>query len=179
MMDKESCQTLWHGKVFDLNREEIVLPNGKKMMSEVIRHPGSSSIIPILEEKWVVLIHQYRPSLRRFIWEIPSGTMDLGEDPLECAKRELIEECGYQGNDFEKLGEILTAPGYSDERIHLFMATDLIPCPQHLDEDECLTIHPLPFDEVIEMIERGEIQDAMTMIGIKMAYPIWQRRKGF
>jgi len=98
---------------------------------------------------------------------------------LECAKRELREECGFVGKKFEKLGDILIAPGYSDERIHLFMAADLIPCEQNLDEDELLTPHVFPFGQAMGMIERGEIQDAMTIVGLTMAYPIWQRRKGF
>ena len=171
MRDKGDREMLWHGKVFDLIREEIVLPTRRKTTVEVIRHPGSASIVPLLNDGRVVLIQQFRPSLEQVIWEIPAGTLGPGEDPLGCARRELMEECGYQGNRFEKLGEILPAPGYCDERIHLFVATDLTPCAQHLDEDECLTIHPLPFEEVLDMIRRGEIQDATTIVGLLLAYP--------
>jgi len=151
------------------------LPNGKKMMAEFIHHPGSSGVIPSMDENSVVLIHQYRPILKDFIWEIPSGTMLPGEDPLTCAKRELEEECGLLSRRFEKLGEILVAPWYSDERTHLFLAKELAPCKQKLDEDEILTTHILSFDQAMKMIERGEIQDAMTIIGIKLAYSIWKR----
>jgi ADP-ribose pyrophosphatase len=98
------------------------------------------------------------------------------EDPLECAKRELREECGFHGKKFDKFGEILIAPWYSDERIYLFMARELIPCEQKLDEDEILTTHPLPFGQAVGMIDRGEIQDATTIIGIKLAYSIWKRK---
>ena len=171
MRDKGDREMLWHGKVFDLIREEIVLPTRRKTTVEVIRHPGSASIVPLLNDGRVVLIQQFRPSLEQVIWEIPAGTLGPGEDPLGCARRELMEECGYQGNRFERLGEILPAPGYCDERIHLFVATDLTPCAQHLDEDECLTIHPLPFEEVLDMIRRGEIQDATTIVGLLLAYP--------
>jgi len=170
-------EVIYHGRVFDLYREETVLPNGKKMMAEFIHHPGSSGVVPILETNSILLIHQYRPVLRDFIWEIPSGTMLPGESPLECAKRELREECGFLGKKFEKFGEILIAPWYSDERIYLFMATELVPCEQNLDEDEILTTHLFPFDHVVEMIDRGEIQDAATMIGIKTAYFIWRKGK--
>jgi len=179
MRDKESGQTLWHGKVFDFSIEETILPNGKITVTEVIRHPGSSAIVPFFGKESVILIREYRPTTRDFIWEIPAGTMLPGEEPVECAKRELREECGFVGKEFEKLGEILIAPGYSDERIHLFMATELVSCKQALDEDELLTTHIFPFDRAMAMIEKGEIQDATTMIGIKMAYPIWQKRKGF
>jgi len=168
---------IYHGRVFDVYREETALPNGKKMMTEFIHHPGSSGVIPLMDENLVVLIHQYRPILKDFIWEIPSGTMLPEESPLECAKRELREECGFLGKKFEKFGEILIAPWYSDERIYLFMATELVPCEQNLDEDEILTTHLFPFDHVVEMIDRGEIQDAATMIGIKTAYFIWRKGK--
>ena len=100
-----------------------------------------------------------------------------GEDPLACAKRELREECGFLGKRFENFGEILIAPWYSDERIYLFIATELIPCEQNLDEDEILTTHLFSFGHAVEMIDRGEIQDATTIIGIQMAYSIWKRGK--
>jgi ADP-ribose pyrophosphatase len=169
-MKNEKTRTLWHGRVFDFSREEIVLPNGKPTTVEVIHHPGSSAVIPVLENGSVVLIYQYRPAIRSFIWEVPAGTLHPGEDPLEGARRELREECGLDGNRFEKVGEVLVAPGYSDERISLFMATELSPCDQDLDEDELLTIHRIPFDQAMGMIEKGEIQDAMTISGLGAAY---------
>ena len=165
----------WHGRVFDFKSEEEVLPNGKHTSIEVIRHPGSSAIVPVQGDHFVLLLRQYRPAIRRFIWEIPAGTMRLGENPLDCAKRELQEECGVIGNCFENMGEILIAPGYSDERIHLFLASGFTPCEQRLDEDEYLEIHSLRFDETMEMIERGEIEDAMSIVGLKMAHSRLQR----
>ena len=160
----------WQGRVFDFKVEETTLPNGKHSTIEAIRHPGSSAIVPVEETKSVVLLRQYRPAIRSFIWEIPAGTMHRGEDPLECARRELREESGFIGQRFEKIGEILIAPGYSDERIHLFLATDLSPCEQKLDEDEYLEIHSFNFEEAMKMIERRDIQDAMTIVGLNMAY---------
>jgi ADP-ribose pyrophosphatase len=170
-------EVIYHGRVFDLYREEVTLPNDKKMMAEFIHHPGSSGVIPLVDENSVVLIHQYRPILNDFIWEIPSGTMLPGEDPLTCAKRELEEECGFKGKKFEKLGEIWIAPWYSDEQIHLFVATELIPCKQNLDEDEILTPQILPFDQAMKKIEKGEIQDATTIIALQLAYPIFERNR--
>jgi ADP-ribose pyrophosphatase len=168
-------EVIYHGRVFDLYREETTLPNGKKMMAEFIHHPGSSGVIPLIDENSVVLIHQYRPILKDFIWEIPSGTMSPGEDPLTCAKRELEEECGLLGKRFEKLAEILVAPWYSDERIHLFLAKELTPCEQKLDEDEILTTHIISFDQAMKMIEKGEIQDATTILGLQLAHSILKR----
>jgi ADP-ribose pyrophosphatase len=177
MTKNEKTQMLWHGKVFNFSREEITLPNGKHTVIEAIHHPGSSAVVPVLENESVLLIRQYRPAIKDFIWEIPSGTMLPEENPLECARRELCEECGFLGKKFDKFGEILIAPWYSNERIYLFMATDLTPCGQNLDEDEILTTHLFPFDRTLAMIENGEIQDATTIIGIKIAYPLWKMRK--
>lgn len=171
MMENKEGQIIWHGRVFDFNVEEMILPNGKETKIGFIHHPGSSAVVPIFENESILLIRQYRPTIKGFIWEIPSGTMLPGEEPLECGKRELQEECGFQSNQFEKIGEILIAPWYSDERIYLFLATELIPCDQNLDEDEIITTHLFSFDQAMAMIERGEIQDATTIVGLKMAYP--------
>ena len=168
-------KTVWQGKAFAYNSMTMILPNGKSAEIGCIRHPGSSAILPVSENGFITLVHQYRPAIGDFIWEIPSGTMLPGEAPLECAKRELREECGLMGKKYEKLGEVLIAPWYSDERIHLFMATELTLCEIELDEDEILTPHSFPIDEAMAMIAMGEIQDATTILGLKMAYPNWKK----
>jgi len=176
MTNLDDKQILWHGKVFDFNVEERVLPNGRKIEMGVIHHPGSAAILPVFEDGSIVLIHQYRPAIGDFIWEIPSGTMGPGEDPLACARRELREECGLKSNRLEKIGEILIAPWYSDERLHLFVATALIPCNQDLDEDEILTTHTFSFDQVMSMAERGEIRDATTLLTLRTACLILKKK---
>ncbi len=177
MPDQNKKRTVWRGRVFSLTVEESALPDGRKTITEVIRHPGSSGIVPVDSSQSVILIKEFRPVIGRYIWEIPAGTMKPGEDPLECARRELQEECGLIGKKFEKLGEILIAPGYSDERIHLFMAADLMPSRQTLDEDELLTTQPVPFESAMKMIEGGEIEDAMTIVGLQMARAKLRRRQ--
>jgi ADP-ribose pyrophosphatase len=176
-MGDEKKQTMWKGKAFEFQQEEVLLPNGRKTVAGVVRHPGSAAIVPVLQDGSVVLIHQFRQGVRDFVWEIPAGTMDPGEDPLACARRELQEECGYAGNRFEKLAEIWVAPGYSSECIHLFLATDLIARESHPDEDECLTVHLFPFQQALEMVEQNEIREAMTIVAIQKAYPVWKGRK--
>ncbi len=111
MKSHEGSQTLWHSRSFDFDREEMVLPNGRKTVAGVIRHPGSAAVVPVLPDGSVILIHQFRYGVKGFVWEIPAGTMDPGEDPLACARREIQEECGYSARRFEKLGEIWVAPG--------------------------------------------------------------------
>jgi ADP-ribose pyrophosphatase len=173
MENKEGKRPVWHGRAFDFDEEVITLPNGKRIVAGVIKHSGSSAIVPVREDGSVVMIEQYRPAIRDFVWEIPAGCMDPGEDPLTCAKRELQEETGYAGNRFQKVGEIWVAPGYSTECIHLFLATELMPSESHLDEDELLSVHFFPFLKALEMVARNEIKDAMTMIALQMAYPVW------
>jgi ADP-ribose pyrophosphatase len=175
-IDKES---IWRGKTYDFSCHHLHLPNGKKIEIGVIHHSGSSAIIPVFEDGSIQLVYQHRSAVDRDIYELPSGSMLPGEDPLGCAKRELQEECGLLGNRFEKIGELLIAPWYSDEKIYLFMAMDLVSCEQHLDEDEFLTTHRFTFDQALSMVEKGEIQDATTIIGLQLTYPIWQKKKSF
>ena len=158
------------GKVFKLIKEKVTLDNGVTTDLEFIEHPGATAIIPMLTDSRVLLIKQYRHALRKYIWEIPAGTLDPQESVMNCAKRELIEETGYSAGKLQKLGEITPVPGYSDERIHIFLATDLRPAEQELDQDEIINVHPCEFSEAMEMIEKGKIQDAKSIAGLCLAH---------
>ena len=162
----EREETIHEGRVFRLCREHVILPGGVEADFDVIHHPGSSAIVALLPDDQVVMVKQYRQAIGEFIWEIPAGTLDPGEDPLECARRELIEETGYRAGHWEKIIEILPAPGYTDERIHLFSARDLQSAPQNLDRDEVLEVVQLSRGEALAMIQDGRIQDALTIIGL-------------
>ena len=164
-------QLLRKGRVFDFTVENVTLSNGFTVDLEVIRHPGASAIVPVVENDNILMLKQYRHAIGRAIWEIPAGTFDRSEDALACARRELIEETGYAGGAFDRLGAITPVPGYSDEIIHLFLATELAPARQKLDQDEILEVHPLPVRQVVQMIREGEIQDAKTITGIFLALP--------
>ena len=161
--------TMHEGKVFRLDRENVTLENGLTIDLDIIHHPGASAIIPFTENNTLLMIKQYRHAAGGFIWEIPAGTLDPDEAPLHCAKRELIEETGFSAKAWQKLGEITPLPGYSDERIHIFLATDLTPAEQDLDMDEILHVHKISFDNAIEMVRRGEIEDGKTISGLFMA----------
>ena len=154
------------GRVFKMITENITLANGISVDIDIIRHPGASAIIPFYDEDTVMLIKQYRHAVGGYIWEIPAGTLDPDETPIICAKRELIEETGYSARGWQKLGEITPVPGYSDERTHIFLATELIPAEQNLDKDEILDVHKVKLKNAIEMIHKGEIQDSKTMCGL-------------
>lgn len=170
MTSSNDSKALIHkGRVFNLFWETVALPDGKEFHLDVIRHPGAAAIVPMTRNDTVIMIEQYRHAVGGTIWEIPAGTLDAGESPLSCARRELTEETGYAAAAWEKLGEITPVPGYSDERIQIFLATDLSPAAQNLDPDEVLAVRELPFAQAMEMITDGRIQDAKTICGLFMA----------
>ena len=164
-----SQEALYQGRVFRLDKENITLGNGVNVDVDIIRHPGASAIVPLLKENTLLMIRQYRHAVGDFIWEIPAGTLDANEAPIQCARRELIEETGYSADSWHELGKIYPLPGYSDERIHIFLASDLTPARQDLDMDEVLEVHEVDFKDAIEMIYKGEIQDAKTIAALMFA----------
>ncbi|MFI5395429.1 MAG: NUDIX domain-containing protein [Candidatus Binatia bacterium] len=160
---------IYKGRILDLRLEEVTLPNQVTVTLEMIRHPGAAAIVPVHDDGSVTLVHQYRYAAGGFIWEIPAGKLDGGEDPIRCAARELQEEAGLVAAELVQLGAIFTAPGFCDERIHLFLARKLTPAAQQLDEDEVLSISRMPMQRALSMIRAGEIQDAKTIAGLHHA----------
>ncbi len=137
----------------------------------MIRHPGASAVVPFVsdpngDDPQLLLIRQYRYAAGDFIYEIPAGRLDPGESPLECATRELLEETGCTAERVEPLLPIMTTPGFTDEKIHLFMASGLTVGETRREADEFIELVKLPLSEVLQMIERGEIVDGKTLIAI-------------
>lgn len=158
--------SLYKGKIFDVVLEKVTLPNGAVKDREIVRHSGASAMVPLLDDGRVVLIKQYRHAVGEFVWEIPAGTLEPDEAPMECARRELVEETGYEATNFEKLTEILPAPGYTDEHIHIFLATGLQAVDQRLEDDEVLELQPTVLETALAMVAQGEIRDAKTIAGL-------------
>ena len=163
-------KNIYNGKVVVLNVESVTLPNGARAELEIVRHPGASAIVPLKEDGTVVLIRQYRHAVGGFIYEIPAGKLDRDEDPLVCASRELEEQVGYRAARFELLTSIFTAPGFTDEVIHIYLATGLTQGRQKLDHDEVLDIVEVPIEKAIGMVQAGEIRDAKSIVGLQTAY---------
>lgn len=161
-------KVLHRGRVFDFTLERITLENDETVELEVIRHPGAAAIVAMPDSESVLLLRQYRHAVGGYIWEVPAGTVDGDESPGQCARRELIEETGFSGRNWEKLGEIRPVPGYSDERIHLFLATGLTPDRQRLDRDELIQVKPLSLEQALAMIDEGRIQDAKTICALML-----------
>jgi len=164
-----SSVTRHEGRIFRIVTENVTLPGGATTDVDILHHPGAAAIVPYDSDNRVILIKQYRHALRDHIWEIPAGTLDGEESALQCAQRELVEETGFSAAAWHKLGAITPVPGYSDERVHIFVATRLVPAAQDLDEDEILDIHHIGFHEALGMIRRGEIRDGKTISGLFMA----------
>jgi ADP-ribose pyrophosphatase len=165
-----SSNRIYSGKVLKLDLDTVALPNGSTTELEILRHPGASAVVPLKEDGSVVLIRQLRHAAGGFIYEIPAGKLDPQEDPKDCAARELEEEVGYRAGSLELLTSIWTAPGFTDEVIHIYLGTYLEVGKQNLDQDEILEIVEWPLEEAMAKILDGTIRDAKTIIGLQMVY---------
>ncbi len=153
--------------MFDHQVDEIEYESGKKGIREIAIHPGGAVVIPVKDNGKLILVKQFRYPLQKWLIEFPAGKLDANEDPLICARRELEEETGYKAKKFEKLGEILTAPGYCTEILHIYKATELTPGNINREEGEHgMEILELSLKQIEEMILNGEITDAKTIVGI-------------
>ena len=165
---------IYTGKVLSLDMDRVRFPDGSVGELEMVRHSGASAVVPFLsdpadEDPQLLLIHQYRYAANGFLYELPAGRLDPGEEPADCARRELREETGCSADRVEFLYTIYTTPGFTDERIHLFMATGLTQGDTGRESDEFLTVETLPLSRALEMIRGGVIQDAKTALGILYA----------
>ncbi|MYA29472.1 MAG: NUDIX hydrolase [Nitrospira sp. SB0672_bin_25] len=158
---------IYKGKIIDLSVETVTLPNGATADLEVITHPGAAAVVPMKDDRMVVMVRQYRHAVGGFIYEIPAGKLHPGEDPGECAAREVEEETGYKVGRLEPLLSFLTTPGFTNEIIHIFVGHELSPGTQNLGADEVLEIIEMPLDQAIARINDGGIQDAKTIIGLQ------------
>lgn len=142
------------------------LPNGLTKQFRMIDHPGAVLIVPFMDARNIILLRQYRPALGKYLFELPCGTIDPRESPLVCAKRELIEETGYKGAKFSKLGKIYPAPGYTNEIIYLYQAQQLTPWQAEKDQDEIISIRIVSRSEIKSMVIHRKINDAKTICAL-------------
>ncbi|MBA7530391.1 Methanol dehydrogenase activator [subsurface metagenome] len=155
---------IYEGKVVQLRVDTVSLPDGRTKLREIVVHPGAAAIVPLMNEE-VLLVEQYRKAIASPTLEIPAGTLEEGESPEECAKRELIEETGFQASKLDKLIEYYPSPGFSSEMIHVFKASGL---KKVSDAEAELSITFVRLEELLAMIKRGEVKDGKTVIGVLM-----------
>lgn len=157
---------IFEGRVFGVRVDRALLPDGRETRREVVEHSGGASIVALDGENNIYLVRQWRYPFGAEILEIPAGKLGPGEDPKACALRELSEEAGMRAGSLVDLGEFYATPAYCTEVLHIYLALDLTPTEQNLDDGEFLDVVKMPFDAALKMAVSGEIHDAKTQIGI-------------
>ncbi|HLQ22324.1 MAG TPA: NUDIX hydrolase [Gemmatimonadales bacterium] len=166
-----SSRRVFSGRVLDLDVDTVRFPDGSVGDLEMIRHPGASAVVPFVNDPRgadpeVLLIRQFRHAAERYVWEIPAGRLEPGEAPEACARRELEEEAGVRAGELRRLTTIYTTPGFTDERIHLFLAGGLGEGTERREADEFLEVHRMPWSRVLRLIEQGEVEDGKTLVAL-------------
>ena len=162
-------KTVYEGIIIDVKRDRAELQNGSRVDREVVVHPGGVGIVPVTKDNKVLMVRQYRYPMEEELLEIPAGKLSEGEDPLECAVRELSEETGCTAGRYIYLGASYPSPGYCKETLYIYLALDLQDGEMHLDENELLSVEPIAIDELIDKIMANGLPDGKTMIGIMKA----------
>jgi ADP-ribose pyrophosphatase len=175
MSQKILNNTLVHRSyLFEVQRLELQLPDGRQIERDLVKHPGAALVLPVLTDGSIVMIRNYRYAAEGYLWELPCGTLDEDETPDACAVRELAEESGYTAGHVEKLGRFYSCPGYNDEIIHAYLATDLTKGDQNLEGYEDITVEILADQEVRRMAATNEITDGKTLATLGM---YWTREQ--
>lgn len=165
----------WTGRIFNVNRLQVELPDGRRALRDVVRHPGAVAIVALTEEGRICLVRQYRTALGRVTVEIPAGKLSAGEDPLECANRELLEETGMVAEKMAFLTTIASSDGFCDELIHIYMATGLTFSKSSPDDDEFINVDFVEVSELVDAVLDGRIEDAKTVVGALLCDAIGRR----
>ena len=160
---------LYEGRIVRLGLETATLPDGRRVDLEIIRHPGAAAVVPLHDDGSVTLVHQHRHAAGGLIYEVPAGLLEPGEAPAVCAARELGEEVQLQAADLQELGCIFTTPGFTDERIWIFLARGLSPSPAQPDADEYIRVVRIPGSQALAMIRDGRITDDKTICALHLA----------
>ena len=164
-----SSKTVFHGRLLHVQLDHARLPNGNESTREFVVHPGATAVVPLLDNGKLLLERQFRYPLKRIFIELPAGKIDAGEDPLTTGQRELLEETGYTAREWVYLAVQHPCIGYSNEVIHIYLARGLEAGEHQRDEDEALQLFEAGLDECLDMVQRGEITDAKTIVGLMWA----------
>ncbi len=171
MERQTGTRRIYDGRIIRVRVDTVRLDDGREAVREVVEHPGAVAVVPVLDSR-IVMVRQFRYPAGREMLEIPAGTLEPGEDPQQCAERELAEETGYQAGRMRRFFHAWLAPGYSEEQMHFYLATDLSPCSAEQDEDEAVAVELLEQEDVLQALEDGRICDAKTAAGLLLALNI-------
>ncbi|NLY67748.1 MAG: NUDIX hydrolase [Tissierellia bacterium] len=162
-------ERIYEGKIVNLRVDTVELPGKKYSKREIVEHPGAVGIVPITEDGKIILVKQFRKAVEKPLLEIPAGKIEINEEPKETALRELFEETGFYSNNMEYVIEFYTSPGFSNEKIYLFLATELEKREAEPSDDEFIETEMFDIKDLVEMVNKGEINDSKTIIGILLA----------
>ncbi len=164
-----NSKLIYKGKILNLRRDRVCLPDGREAFREIVEHPGAVAVVALDEEKSVYLVRQYRYPVEKVLLEVPAGKLDPGEEPLDCARRELAEEVGLSASRWQLLTTFYTTPGFSNEQMFLYLATGLEMISAEADADEFLEVVKMPLAEAVSQALNGTIQDAKSIAGLLAA----------
>ncbi|MFU0800416.1 MAG: NUDIX hydrolase [Xylanivirga thermophila] len=162
-----SKEKVYKGPIFDVYHDKVLLENGRTTYRDAVKHHPAAAIAAIDDEGYILMVEQYRYPIGQKLLELPAGLVDPGEQPSDAAKRELWEETGYEAKSWRELGSFFSSPGGHDEKIFLYLATDIEKVSkQHLDKNEILTFRRVKFEDVLSMVRNGQILDGKTIIAV-------------
>lgn len=173
LLPEETLSTsyLYRGKIINVRQDQVKMADGKKTFREIVEHPGAVAILALDDQERVVFVRQYRQSAGEILLEIPAGKIEPHEDPLHCARRELLEETGLVGESWKEVVWFYASPGFCDEKIYLFQAITLTAAVSPVqDPDEELRVVKVPLGEALQMVARGQVKDAKTIIALQYAF---------
>jgi len=159
-------EEIYIGRVVHLRKDEVTLPNGKKSTREIVEHPGAVVILAQNNKDQLIMVRQFRKAVEQVLLELPAGTLEPSEKIIDCAYRELEEETGYRAKNWEKLFEFYSAPGFCNEKLTLFFASDLSKTKANTDHDEFIEVVEVDREKVFSLLQNHQIRDAKTLIGI-------------
>lgn len=161
-----STKLIYKGKILNLRVDTVQLPNGNQSKREVVEYEGAVGIVALPSEHEILMVRQFRYPVKKEFLEIPAGKLERGEAPLDCAQRELREETGAVAQNWEKICSFYSTPGFSNEKMHLFLATNISFQEQNLDEDEFVEVEKMDFYDALQLIRKGVICDAKTIVSV-------------
>jgi ADP-ribose pyrophosphatase len=164
-------EVVYQGRAFNVRKDSIQMPDGRTHPYDIVAHRGAVTIIPMDDQGNILFVRQFRPATGQMLLELPAGTLEDDEPPIECARREIREETGMAASDIIKVGETFLAPGYSTEFMHYFLATGLYSAPLPGDDDEYIHVEIIPVGEAMRMAREGGLIDAKSLVGLFLLEP--------